>query len=106
MWDLQDLDPLETWTKGRALLVGDAAHGMTPLQGQGANQSIEDAGALRLLLDPEVRKQDMPSILEKVEAERKPRATQVLMDTRALAQRFSIDAISANMDYNFRSTEA
>lgn len=39
-------DPLPTWYKGRTILVGDAAHSMLPLQGQGASQSIEDAEAL------------------------------------------------------------
>ncbi|KAL4880376.1 hypothetical protein BJY04DRAFT_228652 [Aspergillus karnatakaensis] len=46
LWQLRDLDPLETWTKGRAILVGDAAHAMLPAQGQGASQAIEDAEAL------------------------------------------------------------
>ncbi|KAL3440775.1 hypothetical protein BJX65DRAFT_314428 [Aspergillus insuetus] len=46
LWQLRDLDPLETWTKGRAILVGDAAHAMLPTQGQGASQAIEDAEAL------------------------------------------------------------
>jgi salicylate hydroxylase len=39
-------DPLSTWYKGRTILIGDAAHSMLPLQGQGASQSIEDAEAL------------------------------------------------------------
>lgn len=46
LWQLRDLDPLPTWYKGRAILVGDAAHAMLPTQGQGASQSIEDAEAL------------------------------------------------------------
>lgn len=46
LWQLRDLDPLETWTKGRAILIGDAAHAMLPTQGQGASQAIEDAEAL------------------------------------------------------------
>ncbi|KAL3464920.1 hypothetical protein BJX64DRAFT_286107 [Aspergillus heterothallicus] len=46
LWQLRDLDPLETWTKGRTILVGDAAHAMLPTQGQGASQAIEDAEAL------------------------------------------------------------
>ena len=41
-WALFDRPPLETWTRGRVTLLGDAAHPMLPFRGQGAGQSIED----------------------------------------------------------------
>lgn len=50
LWQLRDLDPLPRWTKGRVVLIGDAAHAMLPTQGQGASQSIEDAEALAAFL--------------------------------------------------------
>lgn len=50
LWQLRDIDPLETWTKGRVILIGDAAHAMLPTQGQGASQAIEDAEALGAFL--------------------------------------------------------
>lgn len=46
LWQLRDIDPLPTWTKGKAILIGDAAHAMLPTQGQGASQALEDAEAL------------------------------------------------------------
>ncbi|OHF04108.1 hypothetical protein CORC01_00447 [Colletotrichum orchidophilum] len=46
LWQLRDLDPLDTWHHGRAIIIGDAAHPMLPTQGQGASQAIEDAEAL------------------------------------------------------------
>lgn len=49
LWQLRDLDPLETWINGRAILIGDAGHAMLPTQGQGASQSIEDAEALQVM---------------------------------------------------------
>ncbi|KAK7224514.1 hypothetical protein V2G26_012517 [Clonostachys chloroleuca] len=49
VWELRDLEPLPTWTRGRTIIIGDAAHAMTPMQGQGANMGIEDAESLRLL---------------------------------------------------------
>lgn len=42
-WGLFHRPPLHEWSSGRVTLLGDAAHGMVPHHGQGANQSIEDA---------------------------------------------------------------
>jgi 2-polyprenyl-6-methoxyphenol hydroxylase-like FAD-dependent oxidoreductase len=44
--DMYDRPPSRRWSKGRVILVGDAAHPMTPNQGQGACQALEDAVAL------------------------------------------------------------
>jgi len=49
LWQLRDIEPLQTWVKGRTILIGDAAHAMLPLQGQGASQGFEDAEALQAL---------------------------------------------------------
>src|SRR3954451_1278902 len=45
-WGLFTVRPLLRWYRGRVVILGDAAHGMLPHQGQGANTSIEDAFAL------------------------------------------------------------
>lgn len=50
LWQLRDIDALRTWTKGRVMIIGDAAHAMLPTQGQGASQAIEDAEALQAFL--------------------------------------------------------
>ncbi|MCI0384344.1 FAD-dependent monooxygenase [Streptomyces sp. CNQ085] len=47
--DLEELDK-PVWGSGRILLLGDAAHAITPNQGQGAAMAIEDAYALGLCL--------------------------------------------------------
>ena len=41
--DLNDLEPLSSWSKNNIGLIGDAAHAMTPDLGQGGAQAIEDA---------------------------------------------------------------
>jgi salicylate hydroxylase len=49
-WALFTVRPLLRWYRGRVVVLGDAAHGMLPHHGQGANTSIEDAFALAALL--------------------------------------------------------
>lgn len=48
IYDLADLPP--SFSTHRGVLLGDAAHAMTPDLGQGAGQAIEDAATLILLL--------------------------------------------------------
>ena len=54
-WGLYDRRPLASWTSGRLVLLGDAAHAMLPHLGQGANQAIEDGVALAVFLEGETR---------------------------------------------------
>ena len=49
--DLFDLPPLPTYVRGGVVLLGDAAHAMTPNLGQGACQALEDAVVLAAALD-------------------------------------------------------
>ncbi|NYE38119.1 2-polyprenyl-6-methoxyphenol hydroxylase-like FAD-dependent oxidoreductase [Nocardioides cavernae] len=42
--------PLPSFRRGRTVLLGDAAHAMTPDLGQGGNQAMEDAATLAALL--------------------------------------------------------
>lgn len=44
--DIFDRDPASPWSKGRLVLLGDAAHPTTPFMGQGASMAIEDAVTL------------------------------------------------------------
>lgn len=45
-WGLFTLPGPSRWSRGRSVLLGDAAHAMLPHHGQGANQTIEDAAVL------------------------------------------------------------
>ncbi|WP_173008574.1 FAD-dependent oxidoreductase [Mycolicibacterium sp. P1-18] len=80
-WGLYDREPLSHWSNGRLTLLGDAAHPMLPHMGQGANQSIEDAVALATVLDG-VDPGDFPDAVQRYEAVRRDRATQVQRNSR------------------------
>ncbi|KAG7446323.1 FAD/NAD-P-binding domain-containing protein [Guyanagaster necrorhizus] len=49
-WALHHLRPLPRFVNKKVVLVGDAAHAMSPHQGAGAGQAIEDAFVLARLL--------------------------------------------------------
>ncbi|RPD58219.1 FAD/NAD(P)-binding domain-containing protein [Lentinus tigrinus ALCF2SS1-7] len=49
-WAVHTVRGLPTYVSGRAVLIGDAAHAMTPHQGSGAGQAIEDGFILATIL--------------------------------------------------------
>ncbi|KAL4259536.1 FAD/NAD(P)-binding domain superfamily protein [Pleurotus pulmonarius] len=49
-WAIHYVRPLSSYVTSRVALLGDAAHAMTPHQGSGAGQAIEDAFLLSSLL--------------------------------------------------------
>ncbi|KAF9870181.1 hypothetical protein CkaCkLH20_12267 [Colletotrichum karsti] len=101
LYQLRDADPLPTYTKGAVVLLGDAAHPMVPYQGQGANQALEDAEALRPFLQPGVSRDDVGSILKKWDELRRPRASQVQANSRIAAAKVSAEVIMQRMKFNW-----
>lgn len=80
--DIYDLaKPLTSFARGRTVLLGDAAHAMTPNLGQGAGQGIEDAATLTLLLRG-AGTNDLDSMLAKYSFLRKKRTSAVLQRSR------------------------
>ncbi|MGW5385895.1 FAD-dependent monooxygenase [Nocardia sp. NPDC003963] len=68
--DIYELPTLPTYVRSSAVLLGDAAHAMTPNLGQGANLAIEDAVTLAALLD---RISDIPTALAEYDRVRRVR---------------------------------
>ena len=78
-WEIRDRKPLRQWSKGRATLVGDAAHPTSPYAAYGAGMSIEDGFFLAAeLAGCDVR--DLAQVrraLQAYEDRRKPHTKQV-----------------------------
>ncbi len=80
---LEDLPSLDTWSRGRVVLAGDAAHAMLPFAGQGAAQAIEDGA---LLADALATSDGYERAFDAYESERKPRADRVRAESRGLGR--------------------
>ncbi|KAJ3494356.1 hypothetical protein NLG97_g4132 [Lecanicillium saksenae] len=64
-----------SWHRGRCIILGDAAHAMSPSAGQGTSMAIEDAFLLsRLLKDPEI---PLESVFRSFDRLRRPRVEEL-----------------------------
>jgi 2-polyprenyl-6-methoxyphenol hydroxylase-like FAD-dependent oxidoreductase len=77
--ELNELEPLDQWHRGRVVLLGDAAHAMTPNLGQGACQAIEDAVTLGQCLKDAG---DVEASLDLYEHKRVEHVKRVVADSR------------------------
>ncbi|KAG0646210.1 3-hydroxybenzoate 6-hydroxylase 1 [Hyphodiscus hymeniophilus] len=82
IWNITDLPPLPTWSKGRAVLIGDASHATLPYLGMGATSSVEDGRSLAECLDRAKSVGEIPLILKAFESLRKARAESVINMSR------------------------
>jgi 2-polyprenyl-6-methoxyphenol hydroxylase-like FAD-dependent oxidoreductase len=75
-----DLETLPNWSRGRTVLIGDAAHATSPHAGQGASMALEDA--LRLV--HWLRREEQVEIaFQQFEAERRPRVEKMVALARS-----------------------
>jgi 2-polyprenyl-6-methoxyphenol hydroxylase-like FAD-dependent oxidoreductase len=70
-----DLPALATYVRGRIALLGDAAHAMDPILGQGACQAIEDAVTLAACMDTTP---DVGGALARYDRLRRPRTQAIV----------------------------
>ncbi|RKE22965.1 FAD-dependent monooxygenase [Streptomyces sp. TLI_171] len=84
VWALTD--PLPAFHRGRVALLGDAAHAMSPFQGQGACQAIEDALVLASVNHPADAAADRPTGLAAYSAARLPRTSRIVAGSRTMGR--------------------
>jgi len=81
--DLEEVPWLPTWRRGRVVLLGDAAHALTPNMGQGAAMALEDAYVLERAL---AEAESIPAALARYEAERRRRVKWVQDTSRRIGR--------------------
>ena len=80
------LDRLETWHRPGLLVIGDAAHAMSPVGGVGINLAVQDAvAAANVLAGPMARGEDPDPLLARVEKRRLP-AVRIIQGAQKVAQ--------------------
>jgi len=72
-WQLGALPLLPTWIRGRAVLLGDAAHATLPFMAQGAAMAVEEGGSIGCLFPAGTRPEDVPGRLKAYQDLRKHR---------------------------------
>ncbi len=92
-WGLVDREPVTGWSSGRMTLLGDAAHPMLPLYGQGANQAIEDGYVLAECIEPALAGTcDIGLALDRYASTRAPRTAAIQLGSRENSSGFYPDS--------------
>ena len=96
-WALFDRPTRPAWSRGRATLLGDAAHPMLPYLAQGAAMAVEDAAVLAASLA--AAPADPAQALRAYEAARRPRTAQVAAWSRANGRLFHLPPPAARLAF-------
>jgi salicylate hydroxylase len=94
-WPLFETPDGTGWTRGRSVLVGDAAHGMLPSAAQGGAQAIEDAWALGEAMQE--RPANIPEALEEFAHARRKRVSRVMRQSRRSLRTFNLSGPAAQV---------
>ena len=91
-WALHDRLPMKQWSKGRIVVLGDAAHPMLPFLAQGAAMAIEDGAVLANCIDNFDEVEEALKYFEKI---RKPRTSYVQSAARRNAKVLHLSGLAA-----------
>jgi 2-polyprenyl-6-methoxyphenol hydroxylase-like FAD-dependent oxidoreductase len=97
-----DRDPLPCWSRGRATLLGDAAHPMYPIASNGATQAILDA---RQLADSLAGFSDPVAALADYESRRLPPTAAIVAMNRAQGPDVLLDIVDERAPGGFVDIE-
>jgi salicylate hydroxylase len=106
MWVLCDREPVKNWSKGRVVLLGDAAHPMLQYLAQGACMATEDAVVLaeKVAAQPD----DLPAAFRAYEQARYLRTARTQVMARVYGEFYHARGVTAelrDMAVGGRSTE-
>ncbi|WP_309681728.1 FAD-dependent oxidoreductase [Polaromonas sp.] len=90
------------WSKGRVLLIGDAAHASTPFMGQGGTMAIEDSNVLASMLE---EGQDVARVLLEFGARRQPKCQFVQDVSRRVGEAGGMENANTCVTRNARMRE-
>ncbi|THU98077.1 salicylate hydroxylase [Dendrothele bispora CBS 962.96] len=98
-WAIHTIPPMRSFVSGRVAVMGDAAHAMTPHEGSGAGQAIEDAYLLATVLGHHrANRNNVHRALAIYDDIRRPAAYHVMEHSRKNGQYFTlhVDGVDFN----------
>ncbi|KAF5349393.1 hypothetical protein D9758_015518 [Tetrapyrgos nigripes] len=100
-WAIHTIPPMKSFISGRVTVMGDAAHAMTPHEGSGAGQAIEDAYLLATVLGhPRTNSTNVHHTLSVYDSIRRPLAYDVMEHSRMNGHYFSLNVDGVDFDSN------
>jgi 5-methylphenazine-1-carboxylate 1-monooxygenase len=99
VFPMVDRDPLDSWTKGRVTLLGDAAHPMYPIGSNGASQAILDARTLAGCL--RAHGEDVGAAVEHYENLRRPATAAIVLANRSLGPELPMQLVEERAPEGF-----
>jgi 3-hydroxybenzoate 6-monooxygenase len=97
MWVLCDREPVKNWSRGRATLLGDAAHPMLQYLAQGACMATEDAVLLAETMA--AMPDDIPAAFQAYQDARYLRTGRVQLMARVYGQFYHAESVASELRY-------